>query len=86
MNYERNKKLMYRRDRWHCRCCNATGALTPHHIVFKSQGGDDSLSNLITLCLACHSDIHEGRLGILVPEGMVATAGNIKFKRMKGGK
>ena len=84
INYECNKRLMYRRDRWHCRNCNTTQNLTPHHIIFRSQGGDDSLGNLITLCIQCHDDIHAGHLGILVPEGEVTTADNIKFKRLKG--
>jgi 5-methylcytosine-specific restriction endonuclease McrA len=86
MNYERNKRLMYRRDRWHCRNCNTTQNLTPHHIMFQSQGGDDSLDNLVTLCLKCHDDVHAGRLGILVPMGEEGVASNIKFKRLGGWK
>lgn len=29
-----------------------------HHIVRKSQGGDNTMGNLISLCLACHQHIH----------------------------
>jgi hypothetical protein len=31
-----------------------------HHIVFRSQGGTDAPANLITLCKACHEDLHAG--------------------------
>lgn len=30
----------------------------PHHIIFKSQGGKDELSNLILLCRVCHNKTH----------------------------
>ena len=62
--YENNKAAMYWRDNWHCRCCNRSDTLTPHHIVFQSQGGTDDLDNLVTLCLKCHDDVHGGRIGL----------------------
>jgi 5-methylcytosine-specific restriction endonuclease McrA len=62
--YECNKTTMYRRDNWHCRCCNNSWSLTPHHIVFQSSGGSDDLDNLVTLCLKCHDDVHAGRIGL----------------------
>jgi hypothetical protein len=31
-----------------------------HHIVFRSNGGTDAPSNLITLCETCHADLHAG--------------------------
>ena len=34
--------------------------LEVHHKEFRSQAGDDSEGNLITLCTKCHNDIHEG--------------------------
>lgn len=33
----------------------------PHHIVFKSQGGDDTAENLVLLCKVCHRFMHHGR-------------------------
>ena len=45
------------RDRWRCRGCSAqVGEL--HHIKFRSQGGLDEASNLITLCPSCHRRAH----------------------------
>ena len=32
--------------------------LQVHHIRPRSAGGEDSLDNLIVVCLTCHSDIH----------------------------
>jgi len=29
-----------------------------HHQEFRSQSGDDSEQNLITLCSACHATLH----------------------------
>ena len=34
------------------------GRLDPHHIQRRSQGGADSLQNLITLCRAHHDYVH----------------------------
>jgi 5-methylcytosine-specific restriction endonuclease McrA len=64
--YLYNKQQMYRRDGWHCRHCNRSTMLTPHHVVFQSQGGSDDLNNLLCLCTPCHDDIHDGRMRIEV--------------------
>lgn len=50
------------RDAYQCRSCRrvVTGkAAHVDHIVPKSQGGTDELSNLRVLCVSCHSK-HEG--------------------------
>ena len=31
----------------------------PHHILRRSQGGDDSDDNLLAVCKACHRWIHD---------------------------
>lgn len=61
-------RAVYQRDDWHCRHCNCSSALTPHHVVYQSAGGEDTLDNLLTLCLKCHTDVHERRLVIEVVE------------------
>ena len=33
----------------------------PHHIKYRSQGGDDIKENLIRLCIDCHTDIHNAK-------------------------
>lgn len=35
--------------------------LEVHHKEFRSQSGDDSEPNLITLCTACHATVHRSR-------------------------
>lgn len=32
--------------------------LEVHHQEYRSQGGDDSEKNLVTLCVACHTLAH----------------------------
>ncbi len=56
---------VYVRDEWKCRFCKSRENLTPHHLIHKSQGGEDSLDNLVTLCFNCHRLIHDGKLKIV---------------------
>ncbi|MBI1928479.1 HNH endonuclease [Candidatus Poribacteria bacterium] len=42
------------RDDFTCQACGRKPAGQVHHIKPRSQGGLDSLSNLITLCGRCH--------------------------------
>ena len=56
------------RDGWRCRnpACLSRNNLHPHHVKFKSQGGEDSLENLLTLCFQCHERVHKKELDIIV--------------------
>jgi 5-methylcytosine-specific restriction endonuclease McrA len=56
--YEQLRSDVLRRDGWRCQVCGAMSNLEVHHREFRSQSGDDSEQNLITLCITCHSDIH----------------------------
>jgi 5-methylcytosine-specific restriction endonuclease McrA len=48
------------RDGYVCQWCRVPGgALDPHHIQRRSQGGKDTLDNLIPLHRQCHRYIHE---------------------------
>jgi 5-methylcytosine-specific restriction endonuclease McrA len=62
----RNLRIL-ERDGWRCSnpMCRARSRLHVHHIVFRSHGGSNDPSNLITLCLACHVLVHSGRLTIV---------------------
>lgn len=35
-----------------------------HPIPFRSHGGSDEESNLVTLCHTCHKDLHSGKLNL----------------------
>jgi len=56
--YEKLRQQVLRRDGWRCQSCGAMSNLEVHHQKFRSQSGDDSELNLITLCNGCHSDLH----------------------------
>jgi 5-methylcytosine-specific restriction endonuclease McrA len=56
--YNELRHQVLRRDGWRCQACGAMSNLEVHHKEFRSQSGDDSEQNLITLCTRCHSVIH----------------------------
>lgn len=63
--FENTKAMVLDRDNYTCQCCKGKhkdGKLEVHHIVFRSQGGSDEESNLITLCHTCHKDLHSGKI------------------------
>lgn len=52
------KKRVRRRDGEVCRWCGRNNMLEVHHIEYLSQGGANSVNNLITLCEAHHRQAH----------------------------
>jgi 5-methylcytosine-specific restriction endonuclease McrA len=56
--YEQLRNEVLRRDGWRCQSCGAMSNLEVHHKEFRSQSGDDSEQNLITLCTVCHVVLH----------------------------
>ena len=51
------------RDKYTCQHCKTkNGTLHVHHIVYRSNGGSDEETNLITLCESCHKKLHKGEL------------------------
>jgi 5-methylcytosine-specific restriction endonuclease McrA len=56
--YEQLREKVLRRDGWRCQNCGSMVNLEVHHQEFRSQGGEDSEGNLITLCAGCHSLLH----------------------------
>lgn len=63
MTQSRREKV-YKRDNYTCQNCGVKGGtrgnatLNAHHIVPKESGGDDVMSNLISLCEECHHSVH----------------------------
>jgi hypothetical protein len=55
---------VYARDGYRCKSPVCTRPdLTPHHLQFRSAGGDDSDENVAGLCVWCHLEgVHNGRL------------------------
>jgi HNH endonuclease len=64
---------IYARDRYRCSSpvCRRSD-VTPHHLRFRSQGGDDTAENLAALCVWCHLEgVHGGRIRALPPASNV---------------
>lgn len=60
---------IYARDRYRCQspCCGRRD-VTPHHLQFRSRGGDDEDENLTSLCTWCHLEgIHGGQISATPP-------------------
>ena len=56
--YRKLHKEVLERDSWRCQACGSLRGIEVHHIQCRSQSGDDSEGNLITLCSDCHTAIH----------------------------
>jgi HNH endonuclease/Helix-turn-helix domain of resolvase len=41
-----------------CVACGSKDDLQHHHLVTRAEGGDNSPTNLITLCHSCHLKLH----------------------------
>ncbi len=61
------RELVLQKDGHRCtnRLCPSkaeeeTPRIDPHHIVFRSQGGEDTLENGVALCAVCHDRVHNG--------------------------
>ena len=50
ISYQSLRQQILRRDGWRCQSCGTMANLEVHHQQFRSQSGDDSALNLITLC------------------------------------
>jgi 5-methylcytosine-specific restriction enzyme A len=58
--WERIRLVALRRDSYLCQTCLAKGRPTQatevHHVIAKAKGGTDDLSNLASICRACHQE------------------------------
>ena len=51
------------RDEYQCTQCEKKNVhFDAHHIVWRENGGKDTIFNLITLCQRCHRKVHQGKL------------------------
>jgi DUF2075 family protein len=66
-SYANTKAYVLNRDGYICQNCKGKkndSRLHVHHIIFRSNGGSDDESNLITLCKTCHDDLHKGNISL----------------------
>ena len=71
--------MVLNRDNYICQYCKGKhkdSKLEVHHIIYRSQGGSDEESNLITLCHTCHKDLHSGKI---IPKFNGKKKGTLKY-------
>ena len=56
--YQHLYRQVLQRDGWRCQSCGNRRNLQVHHILPRSQSGDDTEENLTTLCSECHDQVH----------------------------
>lgn len=54
------RTAVFERDGWRCVTCKKYRGLDAHHILPRSQGGEDVLTNLVALCRGCHDQMDGG--------------------------
>lgn len=77
--FENTKAMVLNRDNYTCQYCKGKhkdSKLEVHHIIYRSQGGSDEESNLITLCHTCHKDLHSGKI---IPNFKGKKKSNLKY-------
>jgi ribosomal protein S27AE len=85
-NWQEIRQEVLRRDHRQCQVCGKEYSGQVHHIIPRSQGGTNELSNLITLCGKCHmviSPVPEWlitKLWQIPPEEISATSQAIQAK------
>jgi hypothetical protein len=63
-DYYNVKAYVLDRDNYKCqskRKVKHSKVLNVHHLVFRSNGGSNAPSNLLTLCKQCHDDLHANK-------------------------
>jgi len=72
------------RDDFRCQQCGVKNTrLEAHHIKLTSEGGKDTINNLITLCEQCHSKVHSGKINLRKP-GVSGFKDKIAQRTMQG--
>lgn len=54
------KVAVFGRDKGKCKHCDSKEKLHYHHIERFSDGGQNTVSNLMLLCASCHAEEHKG--------------------------
>jgi hypothetical protein len=81
----KHRDPVFERDGWRCTVpgCTSRRNLHDHHIVFRSEGGDDSRGNRTTVCAAHHLHaIHAGIIRVTgrAPDALVWEMGGVRLR------
>jgi hypothetical protein len=72
------------RDGYQCQHCGQSARkLEAHHLIFRADGGKDTLTNLLTLCERCHHQLHKGKITLKVT-GVSGHLDQIAQRTMQG--
>jgi hypothetical protein len=72
------------RDGYQCQHCGKHQVrLEAHHLIERSHGGKDTLTNLVTLCEQCHHRLHQGKITLKVT-GVSGHLDQIAQRTMQG--
>lgn len=52
---KQSKRTIFRRDQYSCVYCGSNSKLTIDHVIPKSRGGSNDISNLVTACEPCNN-------------------------------
>lgn len=64
-SHAKAQKAAKERDGYMCMICGKyCDKAEGHHVIYVSEGGPPTTQNMITLCKACHTDYHAGRLKV----------------------
>jgi len=67
--------LLYRAGN-KCEVCGKEGKLEKHHIVPRSEGGTDQVTNILIVHEKCHEKIHKGEIEIIGAQNIVVPSAN----------
>jgi hypothetical protein len=89
-DFDNTRQFVLCRDKYECQACHGKSrdkVLEVHHIVYRSNGGTDIPSNLITLCSKCHKKLHQNKIELSVtktdmPQFRAASTVNIASKEI----
>lgn len=70
------RRLALERDNCKCRICGKENSGQVHHIIPRSKGGTEELTNLVTLCGRCHMLLSP------VPDPVISKVWKIPFDRV----
>ena len=68
---KRIKVAVWRRDKGRCRNCKSKNELHYHHIERYSEGGQNTIKNLMLLCATCHAEEHKGEKSYYMLKSLV---------------